>query len=57
MPMIHDLPGVAVNHSAPSLHTCIIRSLGRCDTLDVQHYIQVEVVNLDRRAASIVNTH
>ena len=57
MPMIHDLPGVAVNHSAPSLHTCIIWSLGRCDTLDVQHYIQVEVVNLDRRAASIVNTH
>ena len=53
--LLYDLSGVAVNHSAPSLFGSLIGRLDRCDTLDVQYYIQVEVVNLNGRAASIVN--
>lgn len=55
--LLYDLSSVAVNHSAPSLFGPLIGCLDRCDTLDVQYYIQVEVVNLNRRAASIVNGH
>ena len=53
--LLYDLSGVAVNHSAPPLLTSLIGCLDRCDALDVQDYIQVEVVNLNGRAASIVN--
>jgi hypothetical protein len=57
LPLVSGLSCVVVNRSPPSLFTSLIRCLDRCDTLDVKYYIQVEVVNLNRRAASIVNAH
>jgi len=51
-----DLSGVVANHSALPLLASFScwRWLDGCDTLDVQDYVQVEVVDLNRRAGGSV---
>ena len=51
-----DLSGVVSNHSALPLLASFScwRWLDGCDTLDVQHYVQVEVVDLNGRAGGSV---
>ena len=55
--LIDYLSGVLAHHSALTFNTSLIWYLDRYDTLDVQYYIQIEVVYLNGRAASIIKIH